>query len=214
MKHGRRTGAVLPSAPEETPGWRTSGAGPALLGETPDPKNSLRTPPHPVRCPALLQAGKVKRLAVTNSARAPELPVLPTVTEAGAPDLALDGLVGFFAPKDMPAQLRDRIAADVIEVGADPLVKERLNATGQLPNFAGSAEFHAAIEQQRGAWPQLPRRSALCRPNEPPHRILSTGDRLPVTKRCNHRPLILATALIWAIMRPPRFDSRLALAGE
>jgi len=96
-----------------------------------------------------LQAGKVKLLAVTNSERAPELPDLPTVTEAGAPDLALDGLVGFFAPKEMPAQLRDRIAADVIEVGADPLVKERLNATGQLPNFAGSVEFHAAIEQQR-----------------------------------------------------------------
>ena len=96
-----------------------------------------------------LQAGKLKLLAVTNSTRAPDLPDLPTVTEAGYPDLALDGLVGFFGPPDMPSQLRERIAADVREAGADPVVVERLNATGQVPNFGGPAQFHAAIEHQR-----------------------------------------------------------------
>src|SRR5262245_32283341 len=95
-----------------------------------------------------LQAGKLKLLAVTNSTRAPELPDLPTVAEAGFPDLTLDGLVGFFGPHDMPLQLRERIAADVKEA-ADPVVIERLNATGQIPNVSRPAEFHAAIEQQR-----------------------------------------------------------------
>jgi tripartite-type tricarboxylate transporter receptor subunit TctC len=96
-----------------------------------------------------LQAGKVKLLAVTNSVRAPVLPDVPTVTEAGYPDLALDGLVGFFGPPEMPLPLRTRIAADVGEVGADPAITARLNDTGQLPNFSGPAEFHAAIELQR-----------------------------------------------------------------
>src|SRR6266436_2919803 len=96
-----------------------------------------------------LQAGKVKLLAVTNSVRAPVLPDLPTVTEAGYPDLALDGLVGFFGPPEMPLPLRARIAADVGEVSADPAIAARLNDTGQLPNFGGPAEFHAAIELQR-----------------------------------------------------------------
>ena len=96
-----------------------------------------------------LQAGKVKLLAVTNSVRAPVLPDLPTVTQAGFPDLALDGLVGFFGPPEMPLPLRTRIAADVVEVGADPAIAARLNDTGQLPNFGGPAEFHAAIELQR-----------------------------------------------------------------
>jgi tripartite-type tricarboxylate transporter receptor subunit TctC len=96
-----------------------------------------------------LQAGKVKLLAVTNSVRAPVLPDVPTATEAGFPDLALDGLVGFFGPPEMPLALRTRIAADVREVGADPTIATRLNDTGQLPNFGGPAEFHAAIEQQR-----------------------------------------------------------------
>ena len=43
-----------------------------------------------------LQAGKVKLLAVTNTARAAMVPEVSTVTEAGYPDLAFDGLVGFF----------------------------------------------------------------------------------------------------------------------
>src|SRR5215472_15771661 len=96
-----------------------------------------------------LQAGKIKLLAVTNGVRAPVLPDVPTVTEAGYPDLALDGLVGFFGPPEMPLPLRTRIAADVGEVGADPAIAARLNDTGQLPNFGGPAEFHAAIELQR-----------------------------------------------------------------
>jgi tripartite-type tricarboxylate transporter receptor subunit TctC len=96
-----------------------------------------------------VQAGKVKLLAVTNSKRAPTLPELPTVAEAGYPDLTLDGLVGFFGPPDMSGQLRERIAADVREA-MDPVVVERLNATGQIPSFGGPAEFHAEIEHQRG----------------------------------------------------------------
>ncbi|MBV8110553.1 MAG: tripartite tricarboxylate transporter substrate binding protein [Hyphomicrobiales bacterium] len=96
-----------------------------------------------------LQAGKLKLLAVTNSVRAPVLPDLPTVTQAGYPDLALDGLVGFFGPAEMPLPLRARIAADVGEVGADPAIAARLNDTGQLPNFGDPAELHAAVELQR-----------------------------------------------------------------
>jgi len=96
-----------------------------------------------------LQAGKLRLLAVTNSTRAPELADLPTVTEAGYGDLLLDGLVGFFGPPDMPLTLRQRVAADVIEAGADPVIKERLNATGQIPNFSGPADFQAALDQQR-----------------------------------------------------------------
>ena len=96
-----------------------------------------------------LQAGKVKLLALTNSVRAPVMPDLPTAVEAGYPDLALDGLVGFFGPPEMPLALRSRIAADVGEVGADPAIATRLNDTGQLPNFGGPAEFQAALDLQR-----------------------------------------------------------------
>ena len=58
-----------------------------------------------------IEAGKIKPLAVTNKVRAPTAPDVPTVKEAGYPDLTLDGLVGFFGPPEMSNALRERIAA-------------------------------------------------------------------------------------------------------
>src|SRR6266542_2613196 len=95
-----------------------------------------------------IEAGKVKLLAVTNTTRSTVLPDVPTTTEAGYPDLALDGLVGFFGPPTMPERIRDGIAADVREA-MDREVEERLDLTGQIPNFGGPAQFAAAIEAQR-----------------------------------------------------------------
>jgi tripartite-type tricarboxylate transporter receptor subunit TctC len=98
----------------------------------------------------MLQAGKIKLLAVTNSTRAPTYPDIPTVKEAGFPDLLLDGLVGFFGPPIMPKELRERIAADVSAVvAADPAIKERMDLTAQILNVGGPAEFQAAIDEQR-----------------------------------------------------------------
>jgi tripartite-type tricarboxylate transporter receptor subunit TctC len=97
-----------------------------------------------------VQAGKIKVLAVTNSTRAPAAPEVPTVKEAGYPDLTLDGLVGFFGPSDMSKELRERIASDVrAVVAADPTIEARLTATGQVLNLGGPAEFAAATEEQR-----------------------------------------------------------------
>ena len=95
-----------------------------------------------------IEAGKVKLLAVTNSKRSAVLPDVPTVAEAGYPELTLDGLVGFFGPPTMPERIREAIAADVREA-MDAAVEERLNTTGQVPNFGGAAAFAAEIEQQR-----------------------------------------------------------------
>jgi len=95
-----------------------------------------------------IDVGKVKLLAVTNSARSSVLPDVPTVAEAGYPELTLDGLVGFFGPPTMPERIRDAIAGDVHEA-MDAAVDERLNLTGQIPNFGGPAAFAAEIDAQR-----------------------------------------------------------------
>jgi len=97
-----------------------------------------------------IEAGKIKPLAVTNKVRAPTAPDVPTVKEAGYPDLSLDGLVGFFGPPEMSNALRERIAADIgAVVAADPTIGQRLSATGQIPNVGGPTEFAAASEEQR-----------------------------------------------------------------
>jgi tripartite-type tricarboxylate transporter receptor subunit TctC len=94
-------------------------------------------------------AGKVKLLAITNLKRASAVPDLPTAIEEGYPSLALDGLIGIFGPKNLPAGTAERIAADVQAVAADPAIGSRLAATGQQLDPGGPAEFAAAVEAQR-----------------------------------------------------------------
>lgn len=96
-----------------------------------------------------VQAGKVKIIAITNKTRAPILPEVPTTTEAGYPQLATDGLIGLFATKDLPVDARNKIAADIKEAATDPIIGERLNATGQIMNIGNADEFAAAINEQK-----------------------------------------------------------------
>ncbi len=97
-----------------------------------------------------IQAGKIKALAITNTARASAIPDIPTVAEAGFPALTIDGLVGLFGPPTMPLALRERLAADIKTVmDSDAIIKDRLIQTAQLPNPGGPAEFAKSIDEQR-----------------------------------------------------------------
>jgi tripartite-type tricarboxylate transporter receptor subunit TctC len=97
----------------------------------------------------LVQAGKVRILAVTNKRRAPIAPNVPTVVEAGHSELAFEGLVGFFGGRNMPAAVRDRVAADVAFAASDPVLVQRLAEAGQAVRTSAPADFASAIEQQR-----------------------------------------------------------------
>jgi tripartite-type tricarboxylate transporter receptor subunit TctC len=96
-----------------------------------------------------LQAGRIKMLASTNSIRPPTHPEVPTVSEAGFPELTLDGLVGFFGPHSMPVTLREHIAADMRAIVQESDFVEKLNVTGQIANAGGPAEFAASMQEQR-----------------------------------------------------------------
>jgi tripartite-type tricarboxylate transporter receptor subunit TctC len=94
-------------------------------------------------------AGKARILAVSNNIRAPDEPNIPTVTEAGYPELAFDGLVGLFGPRDMADDIRGRIAGDIRAVAADSSIARRLITTGQVVSPGRPAEFAASIDAQR-----------------------------------------------------------------
>lgn len=94
---------------------------------------------------SLARAGKIRVLGVGN-ARTPVLDA-PTITEAGYPGLDHAGLIGLFGPRTMSAELRSRIARDVIDAGKAAEISERLTGTAQLPAFAGPEEFERSITQ-------------------------------------------------------------------
>jgi tripartite-type tricarboxylate transporter receptor subunit TctC len=99
---------------------------------------------------AQVQAGRVRMLALTNAKSSSIAPNIPSVVEAGFPDLNVDGLVGFFTTKETPPSVREQIANDIRAiVGADPQIAQRLAAAGQVVNPGSPAQFAAAIDEQK-----------------------------------------------------------------
>jgi tripartite-type tricarboxylate transporter receptor subunit TctC len=96
-----------------------------------------------------VQSGRARLLAVASENRMPLAPDVPTVTEAGFPELRMDGLVGFYGKRGMPDTLRDRIASDIRAVANDPGLRERLAGAGQTARPGTAAEFAALLEEHR-----------------------------------------------------------------
>jgi tripartite-type tricarboxylate transporter receptor subunit TctC len=98
----------------------------------------------------LVEAGKLRLLAVTSRNRVEIATGVPTVAEAGFPYLGMDSLIGMYGPRGMSSAVRDSIAADVrAAVAADPTIATRLAATGQVVDVRGPAEFAAGIKEIR-----------------------------------------------------------------
>jgi tripartite-type tricarboxylate transporter receptor subunit TctC len=104
---------------------------------------------------AQIDAGRIKIIATPANERISILPNVPTVAEAGFPALTFDGLIGIYGMREMPNELRERIAADVKTAVADSAIASRLAATGQVAMPGSAAEFAASIAQQRAAVAQV-----------------------------------------------------------
>jgi tripartite-type tricarboxylate transporter receptor subunit TctC len=91
----------------------------------------------------IIQAGKARLLAVANHQRAEIVPDVPTATEAGYSELAMDGFCGLFGWAGMS------IAADVRAVAGEPVIARRLASAGQVARGSTPAEFAVALDQQR-----------------------------------------------------------------
>jgi tripartite-type tricarboxylate transporter receptor subunit TctC len=96
----------------------------------------------------LVEAGKVRVVALGVRQRSKLLPDVPSLAEAGFPELAIDTTSGFYGPRGMPLELRKRIAADIIAAANDPTISERIAATGQDMVPAGPEELAATLKQQ------------------------------------------------------------------
>jgi tripartite-type tricarboxylate transporter receptor subunit TctC len=97
----------------------------------------------------LAQSGKAKVIMVTNQQRSPQAPDAPTSREAGFPNLTLPGFVVLFGPRSMPADVRERIAADFREVAKDPALRERLDSIGLTIRVGTPAEAVSELNEQR-----------------------------------------------------------------
>jgi tripartite-type tricarboxylate transporter receptor subunit TctC len=93
-------------------------------------------------------AGKANLLVVTNRERSPTAPQVPTAHELGYPELTFDGIVGFYGPRTISPELRERIAHDVRAVALEPAVGAQLQKAGLAVNITMLGDFERAIEDQ------------------------------------------------------------------
>lgn len=96
-----------------------------------------------------VDAGKARFVAVATSARSPVAPDIPSAAEQGFPTIGYESTVGFYGPAGMSLALRERIAADIMEVLKDQGVVKRLADTGQAVVAEGPAQLQAVVKRQQ-----------------------------------------------------------------
>jgi tripartite-type tricarboxylate transporter receptor subunit TctC len=94
------------------------------------------------------QTGKIKIIATNDRERSPIAPDIPSVVESGFPSLLASPVLGLLGTRDMPIDLRRRIAADVLAALDDKTTGERLALTGQPAMPMSVDAFTAALKEQ------------------------------------------------------------------
>lgn len=105
-----------------------------------------------------IKAGKLKALAVTSATRSAALPDLPTVAEAGGPELKgyeASSWFGLLAPAGTPMDIVNRVQQETAKALGSPALKERLQAQGAIPGGMTSAEFGKFIAAETAKWAKV-----------------------------------------------------------
>jgi tripartite-type tricarboxylate transporter receptor subunit TctC len=100
----------------------------------------------------LINAGKLKALAVTSAERSPIAPDVPTVAESGLPGFDVNVWYGLLAPAGTPQEVIDKIARDVQAVLKDPDVRKQLLAQGAQPVGDAPAHFGQTMQHEVRMW--------------------------------------------------------------
>jgi tripartite-type tricarboxylate transporter receptor subunit TctC len=99
-----------------------------------------------------ISAGTVRALGVTTAKRAPFLPEVPTIAEAGVAGYDTGVWWGLVGPAGMPANVVAQLSSDFIAALKAPAVKDRLNTLGATPIGSLPKEFDAVIHADYEKW--------------------------------------------------------------
>ena len=102
-----------------------------------------------------VQSGRLRMLAVMSAQRSDAFPSVPTLKQAGLPDLEVETWYGMFAPAGTPAAIVSRVNRDLNDFLKQPdmrdvLEKQGLVAVGGTPEVMGER-----VKKELAAWTRV-----------------------------------------------------------
>ena len=110
---------------------------------------------------SLINAGKLKALAVGTAKRSEVLPQVPTTVEAGVPGSEYLFWVGLFAPAKTPRPIVERLHAEIARIMAAPETKDRLDKLGAEPFVMAPAAFDRFLAEETAKAQQVVRNAGI-----------------------------------------------------
>ncbi|MEA3192307.1 MAG: putative tricarboxylic transport rane protein [Betaproteobacteria bacterium] len=108
-----------------------------------------------------IKDGKLRLLASTAPQRFTNLGDVPTVAEAGVPGYSLDPWLGLFMPAKVPADILNKVNAEVAKVVNTPEVKARLASQGIIISTNSPAEFAQFVREDNSRWGKVIREAGI-----------------------------------------------------
>jgi tripartite-type tricarboxylate transporter receptor subunit TctC len=97
---------------------------------------------------SLLQAGKLRLLAVSTAKRLGQYPNTPTVDESGLKDFFFNSWFAMVVPAGTPKDIVERLNAEMRKALADPETRDKLVALGLTLRGSSAAELGKATKEQ------------------------------------------------------------------
>ena len=107
----------------------------------------------------LINAGKLKLLAVTTQDRLGIAPDTPTMIEAGVPDFQMFSWQAVYAPKGTPKAIVDRLSSEIAAALRQPDVKEKLTEMGMVIVGGSPTDLANLMSKEIPRWAELIRKS-------------------------------------------------------
>ena len=99
-----------------------------------------------------VQSGTLRALAITSARRTPAMPGVPTMAEAGHPDIAGDIWTAVLLPTGTPPEIGAMLNREIATALARPEVRERLTSLGFEPLGNSAAASAAQIRSEAAKW--------------------------------------------------------------
>ena len=102
-----------------------------------------------------IRTGKLVALGLTDSARSPIAPDIPTLAETGVQGVVVTSWYGLLAPANTPPAVVEAVYRDVQEILMQATAKEQLLALGLTPVALKPSEFAQHLRQETSTWAKV-----------------------------------------------------------